>query len=88
MPLPRDTSPEVQARMDEIYRRMSAREKFERAVALSSMTRALALDHLRELHPEETERQLKIRLLLRTVDATTVGRAFGWLPPELRSDDR
>ena len=68
--------------MDEAYRRMSAAEKFERAMALSAMLRALTIDHLRELHPGETERQLQIRYLLRTVPASVVGPAFGWLPPD------
>ena len=79
-----DTPPEIQARMDEAYRRMSAQEKFERAMGLSAMLRALTLDHLRALHPDESERQLQIRLLLRTVPASVVQQAFGWLPPDAR----
>jgi hypothetical protein len=79
-----DTPPEIQARMDEAYRRMSAQEKFERAMGLSAMLRALTLDHLRALHPNESERQLQIRLLLRTVPASVVQHAFGWLPPDAR----
>ena len=78
-----DTRDEVQARMDAAYRRMSDQEKFQRAMGLSATLRALTLDHLRELHPDETERQLKIRFLLRTTPARTVQQAFGWLPPEL-----
>jgi len=76
-----DTSPDIQARVDEAYRRMTDQQKFERAMGLSATLRALTLDHLRELHPSETERQLEIRLLLRTVSADVVGQAFGWLPP-------
>ena len=72
-----DTPPEIQARMDEAYRRMSAQEKFERAMGLSAMLRALTLDHLRALHPDESERRL-----LRTVPASVVQQAFGWLPPD------
>lgn len=78
-----DTPPEIQARMDEAYRRMSAQEKFERAMALSGMLRALTIDHLRTLHPDESERQLQIRFMLRTVPASVVGPAFGWLPPDV-----
>lgn len=74
--------------MDEAYRRMSAQEKFERAMALSAMLRALTVDHLRTLHPNESERQLQIRYLLRTVPASVVGPAFGWLPPEAAPDAR
>lgn len=80
----RDTSPEIQARMDDAYRRMTEEQKFARAMGLSAMLRALTLDHLREQHPDETERQLKIRLLLRTVSADVVEKAFGWVPPEAK----
>jgi hypothetical protein len=84
--LARDTSDEVQARMDAAYRRMSEREKLERAVGLSATLRELTLDHLRELHPRDSTRQLKIRLLLRTIPASVVEKAFGWLPEGAVSD--
>jgi RecB family exonuclease len=70
--------------MDDAYRRMTHEQKLQRAMGLSATLRALTLDHLRELHPDETERQLKIRLLLRTVSADVLEKAFGWLPPEAK----
>jgi hypothetical protein len=62
MPHLSDTSPEVRARMLEIYARMTPREKFQRVLALTEMSWLMAIAGLRKQHPEASERALR-RLL-------------------------
>ena len=57
-----DTSPEVRARMSELYARMTPREKIRRALSLTEMTWEMALVGLSEQHPAASERELR-RLL-------------------------
>ena len=57
-----DTSPEVRARMLEIYARMTPREKMRRVLALTEMSWLMAIAGLRRDHPEASERELR-RLL-------------------------
>lgn len=60
-----DTSPEVHARMLEIYARMTPGEKFHRVMELCEVARAMALAGLRSEHPHASERELLRLLALR-----------------------
>ncbi len=58
-----DTSPEIQAIQDEIYRRMTGEERLKLAFELSDTARAFALAGLRQRHPDWTDWELKRELL-------------------------
>lgn len=82
MTRPADTSPEAWAIMTEGLRRMTPAQRVARAVDLTILSHRVALAAIRERHPEETDRQHRLRLAARTIDAATMKKAFGW------SDDR
>jgi hypothetical protein len=57
-----DTSPEVRARMLDVYAKMTPREKFRRVLALTETSWLMAMAGLRREHPDASERKLR-RLL-------------------------
>ena len=57
-----DTSPEIRARMLELYARMTPSEKLRRVLALTETTWMMALAGLRQQHPGASEDELR-RLL-------------------------
>lgn len=71
--LPSDTSPAVQAMLDERLRRMTPAQRVRRALALGEASDRFALAKLRVDHPTASEPELRLRLALRT------------LPPHLAS---
>jgi len=75
-----DTSPEVEARMIEGYRRMNATQKLECVRALSRTVQELALADIRRRHPKADERELALRLHSRWVAPELMARVFGWDP--------
>ncbi len=75
---PMDTSEDAWRHMQEIMRKMSPAERFRRAVKLSCLAHKFAFAELKRQFPQENERQLRLRLLARTVDAATMKAAFGW----------
>jgi hypothetical protein len=77
---PRDTSPEIEKRMNAAYRRMSAAEKISRMSALTAVAHALALARIRSEHPLESEREHRLRLATRWLQRDQMIAAFGWDP--------
>jgi hypothetical protein len=67
LPLPRDTSPEIQARLDEHYRAMTPLQRLHRSLALRAASHQLAMLHLRQQYPEASNLELRLRLALRTL---------------------
>lgn len=78
---PRDTSEEAWAIMEAAYRRMSPRQRVERAASLTVLAHGLALAELRRRYPEDSERVHRLRLAARYIDPATMKAAFDW-PPE------
>jgi hypothetical protein len=69
-PLPHlanDTSPAIQAMLDERLRRMTPAQRVLRALALSEASDRFALAKLRVDHPTASEAELRLRLALRTL---------------------
>ena len=79
-PLFLDTSPRVEARLVEGYRRMSPRAKLERVREITRATQQLALLRLRARYPQATERELQLRLAALWLDGDVLRRVFGWDP--------
>jgi hypothetical protein len=75
---PRDTTDQAWAVVDDGLRRMTPGERVRRAVALTILAHRLALAQIRRRHPEEDERQHRLRLAARYLDAGTMQAAFGW----------
>jgi len=65
--LANDTPPAIQAMMDERFRRMTPSQRFSRALALGDASDRFALAKLRLDHPGASERELRLRLALRTL---------------------
>jgi hypothetical protein len=75
-----DTHPEIERRIIDGYRRMTAARKLERVADLTRTCRALALARLRGEHPNASERELALRLASLRFDRETMIRAFAWDP--------
>jgi len=73
-----DTSPAVRARMDQHYREMSPLDKLARVIALTEASHELALATIRRLHPTESNREHRLRLLSRYLAREQMLAAFGW----------
>lgn len=63
---------------------MTPEQRVQRIVSLTVLSHAFALAVIRAEHPEETEREHRLRLAARTIDAATMKAAFGW--PHDRSE--
>ena len=72
-----DTSPDVEARMFELYAAMTPRQRIARALSLSQFTRQLARARLRKLHPDASEDELRIRFAQRTLGKALTLAVFG-----------
>jgi hypothetical protein len=76
-----DTSPAVERVLLEGYRRMSAREKLQRVVALNRALQQLARARILAQYGEHvTERELRHRLGALRLDRVSMVRAFDWDP--------
>ena len=87
--IPRDTSPAIQARLDEHYRAMTPAECIGRALALAEAGNRFAEALLRQEFPEAPEVELRLRLALRTLPrdlGIVLARRMGY--PHLAHDLR
>jgi hypothetical protein len=75
---PRDTSPEAWAIVERGLRAMTPMQRVQRAASLTVLAHSIALAEIRRQHPSESEREHKLRLAARYVDAATMKSAFGW----------
>lgn len=78
--LPNDTHPEAERVLVAGYRRMSGAQKLAQVNALSVAVQQLALLDIRRRHPNADDRELRLRLASRSLDAATMRKAFGWDP--------
>ncbi|MEM6854691.1 MAG: hypothetical protein AAF593_09810 [Planctomycetota bacterium] len=58
-----DTSPEAQAVLTNIYRKMTPEQKIHRVAEMTELTRELALTRIRRSHPEYSETQARAQLI-------------------------
>jgi hypothetical protein len=79
-PLSPDTHPEVEKRLIEAYRRMSAAEKLQRVRELTQFVQQLALADIRRRYPEADEHECRMRLASRWIEPELMRRAYGWDP--------
>lgn len=71
-----DTSPDALRIMTELYRAMRPADKLERVRDLTIAVNRLAATRIRELHPDEDEGTMLLRLARRRLGAAVVDRAY------------
>ena len=77
-----DTSPEIEQRMIERWRRATPDEKLDRMFGMGQLVNELARTEVRQRYPEASEREIELRLASRTLDRQTMIKVFGWDPLE------
>lgn len=77
-----DTHPDIERRMLDGYRRMTAAQKLARVDALTRASRQLALARIRAEHPTAGGHELALRLAALRFERSTMIRVFGWDPRE------
>lgn len=80
----RDTSPAASARYHELLRAMPPERRLEAAMKLSRGVRELAIAGIREMHPDVSEDELRVRLTVRLYGREAAKRLFGTVPDDAR----
>ncbi len=75
-----DSSPEVEARMFELWRRATPSQKLQKVCGIGRMINELVRSELRGRYPDATPREIELRLAARNLDRETMIRAFNWDP--------
>ena len=75
-----DTHPDAERVLVEGYRQMSSAEKLQRVVAMTQGVQQMALARLRSQYPDDSERQLQLRLAALWLDDEVMRAAVGWDP--------
>jgi hypothetical protein len=78
----RDTSEAANRRYHELLRARAPHERLAQAMALSRMTRELAMAGLRSRHPTASAAELDVRLAARLYGRETALRLFGTIPED------
>lgn len=73
----RDTRPEIEERMLELYRRMTPQEKARRVFDLSRTARLLSAARIRRDTPGLSEREIEVRVAALVYGRALVHRATG-----------
>ena len=73
-----DTHPEIEKRLIEGLRRMSAAEKFQRIAELNASLELLAMADVKKRHPEANEWECRLRVASRRIPPDLMKKAFGW----------
>jgi hypothetical protein len=83
MDVPADTTPEVHCLQAEGLRAMGPEGRLRLACELTRAVRELARARIRQEHPADDERTIRLRLAALWIDRDLLRRAFGALPPDL-----
>ena len=78
----RDTSEAASRRYHELLRERPPYERLAQAMALSKMTRELAMAGLRSRHPDASADELRVRLAVRLYGREAATRIFGAVPED------
>ena len=79
-----DTSPEIERRQIEAWRRMSEAEKLALAMSMSALVRQLALAGVKQRYPDASPREQFLRLAIVTLGEELARKAY----PEIDQLDR
>jgi hypothetical protein len=75
-PIQHDTSPEAHRIQQEVWRAMPGEKRLRLALSWSSWIRRIALDGVRQRHPEYSEWELKLAWLRKTMGDQAFFQAF------------
>jgi hypothetical protein len=75
-PLADDTTPDIEARQIEGWRRLSDADKAQVIASLSRGVRAMALAGIRDRHPDASPREQFLRLALLTLGTELARQAY------------
>jgi hypothetical protein len=78
----RDTHPAAAARYHELLRAQAPYRRLAQAVALTRMTRQLALAGIRQRHPGASEEEVRARLICRLYGREVAERLCGTVPAD------
>lgn len=78
----RDTSEAASRRYHELLRACAPHERLAQAMALTKMTRELAMAGLRARHPDASDAELRVRLAVRLYGREAATRLFGEVPED------
>ncbi|MBZ0154365.1 MAG: hypothetical protein K8J09_22785 [Planctomycetes bacterium] len=77
-----DTNPAGEAQQVAIWARMTPAEKWAAFEDLQATAIALVEAGIRLRHPQATGREVFLRRVARTLDRSTMLRAYGWAPED------
>ena len=78
LPYTTDTSPDAEAAQLELWRGMTGQERVQKAMALSSQLKSMALAAIRRRHPEWTESQVRLKFIELTYGAELAADFDRW----------
>ena len=78
----RDTAEAASRRYHELLRTRAPYERLAQAMALTRMTRELAMAGLRSRHPDASPEELRVRLAVRLYGRAAAMRLFGTVPDD------
>lgn len=79
-----DTHGRALDRYHELLRAQAPHERLAQAMALSKMTRELAVEGIRRRFPDADEHELRVRLAVRLYGRESAVRLFGTVPDDAR----
>lgn len=78
----RDTTERANRRYHELLRARAPHERLAQAMALTKMTRELAMAGLRARHPDASPEELRVRFVVRLYGREAALRLFGGVPED------
>ena len=73
-----DTHPKIERIIIEGHRKMTAAQKFTYTAEMFTALESLAAADTRSRHPNDTERQIRLRVASRRIAPELMKKAFGW----------
>jgi hypothetical protein len=77
-----DTSPAQVARYHQLLRAMTPEQRVSATVSLCNGVRVAAIAGLRQRHPQASDAELRVRLMVRLYGRTQAVRVFGSVPDD------
>ena len=73
-----DTSPEIERIIVAGHRKMTAAQKFGYVAEMFTALEAMAAAETRSRHPDDTEKEIRLRVASRRIAPELMKKAFGW----------
>jgi hypothetical protein len=73
-----DTHPEIERRVIEGMRRLTAAQKFHMICDMQATIEAMVRPRIRADHPDASEREIQLRIASRRLPADLLRKAVGW----------